>query len=68
MSSEEPESFMDYWNGVDAALMKHFSIDTSDAGIEPDMLAGAQEEGQTPEQFALWLGEKYGLKTVPGEH
>jgi hypothetical protein len=64
MSSEEPESFMDYWTAVDAALMKHFSIDTSDAGIEPDVLAGAQEEGQAPEDFALWLGEKYGLKTL----
>jgi hypothetical protein len=40
---------MDYWNDVDAALMKHFGIDTSDAGIEPDVLAGVQEEGQTPE-------------------
>ncbi|PZR93746.1 MAG: hypothetical protein DLM68_00625 [Hyphomicrobiales bacterium] len=61
---QEPESFMDYWNAVDAALMKHFGIDTSDAGIEPDMLAGAQEENQTPEDFALWFGEKYGLKTL----
>jgi hypothetical protein len=46
---QEPQSFMDYWNDVDAALMKHFGIDTSDAGIEPDVLAGVQEEGQTPE-------------------
>jgi hypothetical protein len=61
---QEPQSFMDYWNDVDAALKKHFGIDTSDAGIEPDVIAGAQEEGQTPEGFALWLGEKYGLKTV----
>jgi hypothetical protein len=64
MSSEEPESFMDYWNAVDAALEKHFSIDTSDAGIEPDVIAGAQEEGWTPEEFALWFGEKYGLKAT----
>jgi hypothetical protein len=61
---QEPESFMDYWNAVDAALMQRFGIDTSDAGIEPDVLAGAQEEGQTPEDFALWFGEKYGLKTL----
>ncbi len=60
---QEPQSFMDYWTAVDAALMNCFSIDTSDAGIEPDVIAAAQEEGQTPEVFALWLGEKYGLKT-----
>ena len=61
---QEPESFMDYWNAIDAALMKHFCIDTGDAGIELDEIAGAQEEGQTPEDFALWFGEKYGLKTL----
>lgn len=61
---QKPESFMDYWNAVDAALMKHFCIDTADAGIEPDMLAAAQEENQTPEEFALWFGGKYGLKTL----
>jgi hypothetical protein len=65
---QDPQSFMDYWNEVDAALMKRFGIDTSDAGIEPDVLAAAQEEGQTPEASALWLGEKYGLKTAPGAH
>jgi hypothetical protein len=59
---QEPQSFMDYWNEVDAVMMKLFGIDTGDAGIEPDRLAGAQEEGQTPEDFALWFGEKYGLK------
>ena len=61
---QEPQSFMDYWNEVDAALMKHFGIDTGDAAIEPNMLTGAQEEGQTPKDFALWFGEKYGLKTL----
>ena len=64
MSSEEPESFMDYWNAVDAALMEHFGIDTGDAGIEPDQIAAAQEEAWTPEEFALWFGDKYGLKTL----
>jgi hypothetical protein len=62
---QEPDSFMDYWNEVDAALMGHFFIDTSDAGIEPDMLAGAQEEGQTAEDFALWFNAKYGLTPPP---
>jgi hypothetical protein len=64
MTSEDPQSFMEYWTEIDAALMKHFGIDTGDAGIEPDVLASAQEEGQTPEDFALWFGEKYGLTTL----
>jgi hypothetical protein len=59
--TQEPQSFIDYWDAVDVELMKHFFIDTSDAGIEPDMLADAQEEGQTAEDFALWFGAKYGL-------
>ena len=57
----EPLAFIDYWDAVDAALKKHFGIDTGDAGIEPDLIASAQEECQTPEDFALWYGEKYGL-------
>jgi hypothetical protein len=60
----EPMSFMDYWEAVDAAMLKLFGIDTGDAGIEADLIADAQEGGQTPEDFALWFGEKYGLKTV----
>ena len=60
----EPVSFMDYWEAVDAAMLKLFAIDTTDAGIEADLIAAAQEEGQTPEDFALWLGEKVGLNTV----
>jgi ATP phosphoribosyltransferase regulatory subunit HisZ len=60
----EPLSFMDYWEAVDAAMLKLFAIDTGDAGIEADLIAAAQEEGQTPEEFALWLGEKAGLNTV----
>jgi hypothetical protein len=64
MTGEDPQSFMEYWTEIDAALMTHFGIDTSDAGIEPDLIAAAQEEGQTPEDFALWFGEKYGLTTL----
>jgi hypothetical protein len=29
-----------------------------------DEEAGAQEDGWTPEDFALWFGEKYGLTTL----
>lgn len=50
----EPAPFMDYWNAVDEAMMKLFSIDTNDAAIEPGLIAAAQEEGHTPEDFAVW--------------
>jgi Protein of unknown function (DUF3768) len=60
MSNDET-SFMDYWNAVDKAMLKFFGIDTSDAGIEPDLIVSGQEACQTPEDFARWHGDKHGL-------
>jgi hypothetical protein len=57
--ADEPTSLIDYSNAVDAAMLKLFGIDTGDAGIDADLIASAQEEGQTPEEFACWWGEKY---------
>jgi hypothetical protein len=54
-------SFIDYWNAVDAALEKFFGLHSGAAGVAPYLIAIAQEEGDDPEQFALWFGEKYGL-------
>jgi hypothetical protein len=59
-------AFIDYWNAVNRQLMSLYGIDTWDAGIEPDMLAEAQEDGDSPKTFALWFGEKYGLTKLPG--
>ena len=59
--NDEPTPFIDCWNAVDAALLKFFGTDTADAGIEAELIASAQEEGQTPEDFARWYGEKYDL-------
>ena len=61
MSDEEETSFMDYWEAVDAAMLKFFGIDTSDAGIDVDLIASAEEGCQMPEDFARWYGEKYDL-------
>ena len=61
MTTDEPIAFIDYWDAVDGAMTKFFGIDTWDAGMEADRIAAAQEEGDTPEDFALWFGEKYGL-------
>lgn len=61
-----PESFIDYWDAVDAAMLNLFGIDTLDADIDVDWIAGAQEEACTPEDFARWLGAQCGLKTLAG--
>ena len=62
MSDPLPDlSFIDYWNAVDKAMQEYFGIDTWAAGIEPDLLAACQDDGDTPEEFVLWFGEKYGL-------
>jgi hypothetical protein len=59
--SEEPTPFIEYWNAVDAALLKFFGIDTADAGIDADLIASAQDEGESPEDFAHWYGKKHDL-------
>jgi hypothetical protein len=60
----ETVPFIDYWDALDAAMLKFFGIDTCDAGIEADLIAAAQEQSDTPEDFALWFGEKYGLTLI----
>jgi hypothetical protein len=55
----EPTPFMDYWDAVDEAMLKLLALDTTDAAIEPDLIAAAQEEGWTPEEFALWCGKTF---------
>lgn len=64
MTTTEPLPFIDYWDALDAAMLKFFGIDTGDAGIEADLIASAQGAGDTPEDFALWFGEKYGLTLI----
>jgi hypothetical protein len=59
--TDEPTPFIEYWEAVDAAMLKFFGIDSGDAGIEPDVIASAQDEGETPEEFARWFGNKYNL-------
>lgn len=58
---KEPESFMDYIDHIDACMMDMWGIDTTDAGIEMDNLAQAQENGEKPEEYAKWYGQKYDL-------
>ena len=59
--TNESASFIEYWEAVDAAMLKFFGIDTSDAGIEAALIASTQEEHRTPEEFARWYGDRYDL-------
>ena len=59
------EAFIDYWDALDAAMVRLFGIDTGDAGIEADQIAAAQEAGETPQAYALSFGGKYGLVLLP---
>jgi len=59
--NDQPKSFIEYWEAIDAAMLKFFGIDTSDAGIDAALIASAQEECQTPQDFARWYGDKYDL-------
>jgi hypothetical protein len=62
--TDEDTPFMHYWEAVDAALQKFFGIDTGDAGIDVELIARAQEQCQTPEDFARWYGDKYDLTYI----
>jgi hypothetical protein len=53
-----PLNHIEYWQVVDAAMLKFFGIDTADAGIDADLIASAQEECQIAEDFARWHGDK----------
>ena len=62
--TEEP-CFGDYWDSVDAVMLKFYGIDTMD--IDPltaDMIAQAEEDGWTPEEFALWCADQFGLTLI----
>ena len=59
--TNEPKAFIEYWEAVDAAMRKFFGIDTSDAGLNAAFVAGAQDHGHTPDQFARWCGDMLSL-------
>jgi len=59
--TNEPTPFIEYWEAVDAAMLKYFGIDTGKAGIRPRLIAAAQEAGQSPEDFAKRCGDKHAL-------
>jgi hypothetical protein len=53
-------SFIDYWDAVDAAMLEHFGRDTGAAGIGARLISDGHEHGWSPEDLAFWCGENYG--------
>jgi hypothetical protein len=53
--------FIDYMNAVDDLLADLYGI-PAEAGADPDDIAAAQEEGDTPEGFVQSIAEQYGLE------
>ena len=58
------QSFSDYRNAVDEAMIDFFGLDLSFIEATPELIVGAQEDGWTPEQFAAWHGKNRGFTTV----
>lgn len=63
MTDDSDMGFIEYWDAVDQALLRYFGIHTGNAGIEAESIARAREEGQAPEDLALWWGDTYRLAT-----
>lgn len=63
-TAREALAFMAYSDAVDVAMKRLFGVDVADAGIEDNRIAQAKADGETPEDFALRFGEKYGLTLI----
>jgi hypothetical protein len=51
--------FIEFLNTTDALLEKRYGITSNDTSIE--LIAAAQEAGETPEEIVAFIGEKYDL-------
>jgi hypothetical protein len=61
MSDDAPQSFIAYWDAVDAGMKRIAGLDTFDAGTGAGPISSAYENGWTPEEFSLWWAGKHGL-------
>ena len=62
------QSFADYWNALETAFEEIFLMPFSWVEPSPDLVAGAQEDGWTPEQFAAWHLKNEGYSTAEDIH
>ena len=53
--------FVEYMCEVDRLLHERYGITSEDL----DIVAAAQEAGDTPEEHIEWLAEHYGLEPLP---
>ena len=53
--------FVEYMCEVDRLLHERYGITSEDL----DIVAAAQEAGDTPEEHVEWLAEHYGLEPLP---
>jgi len=49
MSDDEPQSFIAYWDAVDAVMKRIAGLDTFDAGTGAEPISSAYENGWTTE-------------------
>lgn len=54
--------FMDYVSAVDDLLLIQYGINHVDLSL--DMLAAAQESGDTPQDCVSWIAQKYDLEEL----
>ena len=55
--------FMDYLAEVDWLLQSIYGITTDDTDL--DMVAAAQEAGETPQGHVDWIAQHYDLEPIP---
>jgi len=58
------QNFSAYRDAVNEAMIDLFGLDLSFIEATPELIAGAQEDGWTPEQFAAWHGKNEEFTTV----
>jgi hypothetical protein len=71
MTTDDDDDYLDavdvYLGEANLALFRLYGKELGHIGMEIEVVASAMDEAQTPEQFALWCGEKYGLTPLPEE-
>lgn len=56
-----PQSFIGYWNAVEAKFQSYYRCLIADTDISADDIAAAQDEEWTPEDAAVEFGKQHDL-------
>lgn len=60
MNDPEQIPFIDYWNSVEDLLKDQYGITCGDA-TDPELVAAAQEQGDSPQEYVDHIAIKYCL-------